>query len=159
MPANPKMYGPTISESQTYSSAQDLVTAFGGQNVQVEIDTLTVFAKKVEALLQTMEGSAAAPYNMQEQKLQGKDFASATFVEATDLTTAYGKVHAELVQLHKDFLSQITAMKDAVSRTAGGYQTNEDHTTAAQKAIATSTGVTTPAGTNVPGPRRGGSSL
>ncbi|ARF78975.1 hypothetical protein ACIG0C_28275 [Kitasatospora aureofaciens] len=144
LPANPKMYGPTISESQTYSSAQDLVTAFGGQNVKIEIDTLTVFANKVEALLQAMEGSAAAPYNMKEQKLQGTDLASATFTEATDLTTAYGKVHAELVRLHKDFLSQITAMKDAVAKSAGAYQTSDDNAAAAQKAVAQSAGVTTP---------------
>ncbi|MFD8753208.1 hypothetical protein ACFV0O_19850 [Kitasatospora sp. NPDC059577] len=146
MPSNPKMYGPTISESQTYGDANALVAAFGNQNVQVEIDTLTVFAKKVEALLLAMDGSAAAPYNLQEQKLQGKDFASATFVEATDLTTAYGKVHSQLVQLHKDFLAQITAMKDAVSKTASNYQTNEDNTTAAQNAVAKGVGATPPAG-------------
>ncbi|MFJ6622595.1 hypothetical protein ACIQOW_34060 [Kitasatospora sp. NPDC091335] len=127
---------PFVSTAQTNVSAGDLVAAFGKQDVQVEIDTLTEFTRKIEALLLVMEGSAAAPYNVQEQKLQGQHLASATFIEATDLTTAYGRVHAELVKLHKDFVSQIQAMKDAVATSASQYATNEDHTTSAQNAVA-----------------------
>ncbi|MFD8785558.1 hypothetical protein [Kitasatospora sp. NPDC059599] len=127
---------PVVSTAQTNVSAGNLVAAFGKHDVQVEIDTLVEFTKKIDALLLVMEGSAAAPYQVQEQKLEGQHLASATFVEATDLTAAYGKVHAELVKLHKDFVSQIQAMKDAVSTTAGHYTTNENHTVAAQKAVA-----------------------
>ncbi|GAA3004174.1 hypothetical protein [Kitasatospora sp. NPDC127116] len=136
---------PFVSTLQTNGSANDLVAAFGKQNVQVELDTLTTFAGKVEALLAAMEGSAAAPYKLQEQKLTGKSFASAEFAEATALTAAYEKVHAQLVQLHKDLASQIQAMQTAVSRTASIYGTNEDHTTAAQNAVAQNVGATTPA--------------
>ncbi|MFJ8626946.1 hypothetical protein ACIRD3_29485 [Kitasatospora sp. NPDC093550] len=143
LPTNPKMYGPTISESQTYGDANSLVAAFGDHDVKVELDTLTEFSKKVEALLQVMEGSAAAPYKLQEQKLTEQSFASAKFAEATALTTAYDKVHAQLVQLHKDFASQIQAMQTAVSKTAGNYAANEDHTTAAQNTVAKSAGATT----------------
>ncbi|MEV7187225.1 hypothetical protein [Kitasatospora sp. NPDC093102] len=139
---------PIVSTVQTNVSAGDLVAAFGKQNVKVEIDTLTEFTRKIEALLLVMEGSAAAPYNVQEQKLQGQHLASATFVEATDLTTAYGKVHAELVKLHKDFVSQIQAMKDAVSTTATRYSTNEDHTTSEQNAVAQNAGVATSSGSS-----------
>ncbi|MFJ9440982.1 hypothetical protein ACIRRH_03815 [Kitasatospora sp. NPDC101235] len=136
---------PIVSTVQTNVSAGDLVAAFGKQNVKVELDTLTTFAGKVEALLAAMEGSAAAPYKLQEQKLTGKSFASAEFAEATALTSAYEKVHAQLVQLHKDLASQIQAMQTAVSRTASIYGTNEDHTTAAQNAVAKNAGVTTSA--------------
>ncbi|MFE7632714.1 hypothetical protein DR950_27960 [Kitasatospora xanthocidica] len=136
---------PVVSTVQTNVSASDLVAAFGKQNVQVELDTLTTFVGKIEALLAAMEGSPAAPYKLQEQKLTGKSFASAEFAEATALTTAYGKVHAQLVQLHKDFVSQIQAMQTAVTRTASIYATNEDHTTAAQNAVAKNAGVTTSA--------------
>lgn len=127
---------PIISTVQTSVSAGDLVAAFGKQDVKVELDTLTTFAGKIEALLAAMDGSAAAPYKLQEQKLTGKSFASAEFAEATALTTAYEKVHAQLVQLHKDFVSQIEAMKNAVVKSASSYTTNEDHTTAAQNSIA-----------------------
>ncbi|MFE4516869.1 hypothetical protein ACFRMQ_22045 [Kitasatospora sp. NPDC056783] len=136
---------PVVSTVQTNVSASDLVSAFGKQDVQVELDTLKTFAGKVEALLAAMEGSPAAPYKLQEQKLTGKSFASAEFAEATALTTAYGKVHGQLVQLHKDFAAQIQAMQTAVSRTASNYATNEDHTTAAQNGVAQNAGYTTPA--------------
>ncbi|MFE4977409.1 hypothetical protein ACFRAR_35530 [Kitasatospora sp. NPDC056651] len=136
---------PVVSTIQTNGSASDLVSAFGKQDVQVELDTLKTFAGKVDALLAAMEGSPAAPYKLQEQKLTGKSFASADFAEATDLTTAYGKVHAQLVQLHKDFAAQIQAMQTAVSKTASNYATNEDHTTAAQNGVAQNAGYTTAA--------------
>ncbi|MEU3572572.1 hypothetical protein AB0E96_29730 [Kitasatospora sp. NPDC036755] len=136
---------PIVSKVQTSVSAGDLVSAFGQQNVQIELDTLRTFAGKVEALLAAMEGSEAAPYKLQEQKLTGKSFASAEFAEATALTAAYGKVHGQLVQLHKDFASQIQAMQTAVSKTASVYANNEDHTTADQNAVAKNAGVTTPA--------------
>ncbi|MFJ6383395.1 hypothetical protein ACIQI7_25740 [Kitasatospora sp. NPDC092039] len=136
---------PIVSTIQTNGSASDLVSAFGKQNVQIELDTLRTFAGKVEALLAAMEGSAAAPYKLQQQKLTSKSFASAEFAEATALTTAYEKVHGQLVQLHKDFAAQIQAMQTAVSQTASNYVTNEDHTTAAQNSVAKNAGVTTPA--------------
>ncbi|MFE6053422.1 hypothetical protein ACFQ6N_21920 [Kitasatospora sp. NPDC056446] len=127
---------PVVSTAQTNVSAGDLVAAFGKHDVKVEVDTLTAFANKVEALLLAMEGSAAAPYKLQQQKLTGQSFAGAQFVEATALTTAYEKVHAQLVQLHKDFAAQIQSMQTAVSQTANNYAANESHTTAAQNAVA-----------------------
>ncbi|WP_051709828.1 hypothetical protein [Streptomyces sp. NRRL S-350] len=144
LPPSPGTYGPFVSEAQTYGDANALVAAFGKQNVKVELDTLTEFAKKVDALLQVMEGSAAAPYKIQEQKLTAKSFASAQFAEATALTTAYEKVHAQLVQLHKDFAAQIQSMQTAVSQTANNYAANEDQTTAAQNTVAKTADTTTP---------------
>ncbi|MET8623543.1 hypothetical protein ABZW30_07265 [Kitasatospora sp. NPDC004669] len=131
---------PVVSAAQTNVSADDLVKAFGKQDVQIELDTLTNFANKVDALLQAMEGSAAAPYKLQEQKVSQGSFINASdagkFPEAVALHTAYDKVHDQLVKLHKDFAAQIEAMKAAVTDTHSKYTSNEDHTTAAQKAVA-----------------------
>ncbi|MFE5583377.1 hypothetical protein [Kitasatospora sp. NPDC056531] len=137
---------PVVSTAQTDGSAGALVAAFGKHDVKVELDTLTTFAKKVEALLQAMEGSEAAPYKLEAQKLTQQSFVSGgtTFAEATDLNSAYEKVHAQLVKLHKDFASQIQSMQTAISHTASTYTTNEDHTTAAQKAVAQSAGAASP---------------
>ncbi|MFE7527789.1 hypothetical protein ACFU7Y_19035 [Kitasatospora sp. NPDC057542] len=132
---------PIISTVQTNVSAAALVAAFGKHDVEVELGTLRNFAAQVEATLAAMEGSAAGPYKLQEQKLTGKSFASAEFAEATALTTAYEKAHTQLVKLHKDLMSQIDAMKEAVMNSAGRYSTNEEHTTAAQNAIAKGAGV------------------
>ncbi|MEV0530252.1 hypothetical protein [Kitasatospora sp. NPDC050463] len=142
-----------IRVAQTNVSASALVSAFGSQNVKIELDTLTAFAKKIEALLQAMEGSEAAPYKLQEQRLHADNFGKG-FTQSTDLTAAYGKTHDALVKLHKDFVSQIEAMKTAVAKTAGNYAGNEEHTTAAQTNIAKNAGVPHPAaGPNGPGPK------
>ncbi|MER7772471.1 hypothetical protein [Kitasatospora sp. NPDC096140] len=133
-----------VSTVQTNFSANDLVSAFGKQDVKVELQTLSNFAAKVEALLAAMEGSAAAPYKLEEQKVETAHFASAKFDEATTLTTAYGKVHAQLVKFHKDFVKQIQTMQEAIATTHGSYTTNEDHTTADQKAVASNAGYTSP---------------
>ncbi|MET8539379.1 hypothetical protein ABZW03_01790 [Kitasatospora sp. NPDC004799] len=139
---------PIVSTHQTNTSASDLVAAFGAQNVQIELQTLKTFAGKVEALLAAMEGSAAAPYKLQEQKVTQGSFVNGAdagkFPEAVALNTAYGKVHEQLVKLHKDFVSQIEAMTAAVAKTANSYASNEEQATAAQNAVAQQAGVTSP---------------
>ncbi|MFJ9845372.1 hypothetical protein ACIRYZ_34010 [Kitasatospora sp. NPDC101155] len=151
---------PVVSTAQTDGSAGALVAAFGKHDVQVELDTLTAFANKIEALLQAMEGSEAAPYKLEAQNLTQGSFVSGgsagQFLEAVTLSSTYEKVHTQLVKLHKDFALQIEAMRKAVVGTEGHYRTNEDQTTADQNAVAKSTGV---AGTNGPGSQRTGSKL
>ncbi|WP_405361108.1 hypothetical protein OG535_23285 [Kitasatospora sp. NBC_00085] len=140
---------------QTNASASELVSAFGSKNVQVELDTLTAFTKKIEALLQAMEGSAAAPYNLQEQRLQADNFGK-NFSQSTDLTTAYQRAHNELVNMHKVFVKQIEEMQKSVTKAAANYAGNEENTAAAQQAVAKNAGVATPAaGPNGPGPKVG----
>ncbi|MEU4115143.1 hypothetical protein AB0F71_11690 [Kitasatospora sp. NPDC028055] len=151
---------PVVSTVQTNVSAGDLVAAFGKHDVQVELDTLTEFARKIEALLAAMEGSEAAPYKLEAQKVSQKSFVSGSqphqFVEAVALSSTYEKVHTQLVKLHKDFTSQIKAMQSAVTSTAHNYSTNEDNATAAQNAVAQSSGQS---GTNGPGARTGAKSF
>ncbi|WP_406202430.1 hypothetical protein OH807_24145 [Kitasatospora sp. NBC_01560] len=150
-----KMFGVAdniVRAAETNTSASSLVAAFGSKNVQIELDTLTAFTKKIEALLQAMEGSAAAPYKLQEQRLHADNFGK-NFAESTDLTSAYGKVHDQLVKLHASFVSQIEAMKNGVAKTASNYAGNEEQTTAAQQTVAKNAGIVTPAaGPNGPGP-------
>ncbi|MFF4818494.1 hypothetical protein ACFY2K_28365 [Kitasatospora sp. NPDC001309] len=139
---------PVVSTVQTNVSAGDLVAAFGKHDVQVEINTLTEFAKKVEALLAAMEGSEAAPYKLEAQKLTRENFVSGqnpgAFSEAVALNSAYNKVHSQLVKLHKDFTAQIKAMQNAVVQSAGSYGTSDENAAAAQNAVAKSAGVTGP---------------
>ncbi|MBD0692127.1 hypothetical protein BG452_37420 [Streptomyces sp. CBMA123] len=142
---------------ETNGTAGDLVSAFGKHDVKIEIDTLTEFANKIEALLAAMEGSEAAPYKLAAQKVSQQNFVSGDqahqFVEAVALSSTYEKVHTQLVKLHKDFTSQIKAMQNAVTSTAQNYSTNEDNATADQNAVAQSAGST---GTSGPGSRRTG---
>ncbi|MEU6233010.1 hypothetical protein [Kitasatospora sp. NPDC047058] len=138
---------------ETNYSASALVSAFGSKNVQVELDTLSAFTKKIEALLQTMEGSAAGPTKLQEQRLQGDNFGK-NFSQSTDLTTAYQRAHNELVNMHKIFVKQLEEMQKAVTKAAANYAGNEDHTVAAQQAVAKNAGIATPAaGPDGPGPK------
>ncbi|MFD4659898.1 hypothetical protein ACFWP2_30195 [Kitasatospora sp. NPDC058444] len=135
---------PIVSTLQTNGSAGDLVAAFGKQNVEIELQTLKTFAGKVEALLAAMEGSAAAPYKLEEQKVTQGSFVNGAdagkFPEAVALNSAYGKVHDQLVKLHKDFVAQIEAMTTAVAKTASSYDSNENQAAAAQNAVASSYG-------------------
>ncbi|MFI6848805.1 hypothetical protein ACIBJD_29925 [Kitasatospora sp. NPDC050467] len=130
---------------ETGNSASALVAAFGSKDVQVELDTLTAFTKKIEALLQAMEGSAAAPYNLQEQRLHADNFGK-NFSQSTDLTTAYQRAHNELVNMHKVFVKQIEAMQKSVTTAAANYAGNEEQATAAQQAVAKNSGVGTSGG-------------
>ncbi|MEU4585788.1 hypothetical protein AB0F92_27480 [Kitasatospora aureofaciens] len=143
-------FGPLVSMGQTYGDANALVTAFGKQNVQIELQTLTAFATKVEALLAAMEGSEAAPYKLEAQRLTRENFVSGEqperFSEAVALNSAYSKVHSQLVKLHKDFTAQIQAMQKAVLESADSYGTSDANAAAAQNAVAKSTGVTKPSG-------------
>ncbi|MEU3560734.1 hypothetical protein [Kitasatospora sp. NPDC006786] len=153
-----------VSTAQTNFTASDLVSAFGQQNVKVELQTLSAFAAKIEALLAAMEGSAAAPYKLEEQKVSQGSFVNGAdagkFPEAVALNTAYGKVHGQLVKLHKDFVAQIEAMTEAVSKTATQYANNEEQTTANQNAVAKQAGVASPsAGSNGTAPKSTGLNL
>ncbi|MGA5818477.1 hypothetical protein ACPC54_11535 [Kitasatospora sp. NPDC094028] len=151
-------FAPLRSIVQTGNSASDLVSAFGKHDVEIELQTLTKFAKQVEALLAAMEGSEAAPYKLAAQKVTADSFVKPgeadKFPEAGALNTAYNKVHAQLVKLHKDFAAQIEAMKSAVTDTHSKYATNEDHTTTAQKTVAQGAGLTPPStGSSGPAPK------
>ncbi|WP_052707366.1 hypothetical protein [Streptomyces rubellomurinus] len=122
--------------------------AFGKHDVEIELQTLTKFAQQVEALLAAMDGSEAAPYKLEAQKVTADSFVNmfdtAKFPEAVALNTAYNNVHGQLVKLHKDFAAQISAMKDAVRETHSRYSTNEGQTADAQNSVAKGAGLTPP---------------
>ncbi|MFF2039999.1 hypothetical protein ACFVVX_06215 [Kitasatospora sp. NPDC058170] len=145
-----------IGAVQTDVSASALVSAFGSKNVQIELETLTAFKKKVDALLASLEGSDAAKDKIAEQRLSAGNLGTG-FAESTDLMAAYDKTHAAIAQLSKSFAEQIAKMSEAVAQTAVNYGSNEEHQTAASKAVAKNAGTYTPsAGPNGPAPSTGG---
>ncbi|MFJ8433656.1 hypothetical protein ACIQ9P_20375 [Kitasatospora sp. NPDC094019] len=143
--------GRVVGQVQVDVSATALVAAFGSKDVKIELDTLTAFKKKVDALLASLEGSEAAQHKIKEQKLYAGNLGSG-FHESADLIAAYEKTHAAIAQLSKSFAEQIDKMSRAVSQTAGSYGNNEEHQTAAVNAV----GYTPAAGSNGPAPKQGG---
>ncbi|MCX4687409.1 hypothetical protein OG401_24420 [Kitasatospora purpeofusca] len=148
--------GRVVGQVQVDVSANALVAAFGSKDVKIELDTLTNFKKKVDALLASLEGSEAAQHKIKEQKLLAGNLGSG-FHESADLIAAYEKTHAAIAQLSKSFAEQIDKMSKAVAQTAGSYGNNEEHQTAAVNAVAKGAGDYTPAaGPNGPAPKQGG---
>ncbi|CAN3982419.1 hypothetical protein WN990_02870 [Kitasatospora purpeofusca] len=148
--------GRVVGQVQVDVSANALVAAFGSKDVKIELDTLTNFKKKVDALLASLEGSEAAQHKIKEQKLLAGNLGSG-FHESADLIAAYEKTHAAIAQLSKSFAEQIDRMSKAVAQTAGSYGNNEEHQTAAVNAAAKGAGDYTPAaGPNGPAPKQGG---
>ncbi|MFB7675650.1 hypothetical protein ACFC26_30015 [Kitasatospora purpeofusca] len=148
--------GRVVGQVQVDVSANALVAAFGSKDVKIELDTLTNFKKKVDALLASLEGSEAAQHKIKEQKLHAGNLGSG-FHESADLIAAYEKTHAAIAQLSKSFADQIDKMSKAVAQTAGSYGNNEEHQTAAVKAVAKNADDYTPAaGPNGPAPKQGG---
>ncbi|MFI9329663.1 hypothetical protein ACIGZJ_19215 [Kitasatospora sp. NPDC052868] len=145
-----------ISAVQTEVSASALVSAFGSADVKIELETLTAFKKKVDALLASLEGSDAAQDKLKEQRLNAGNLGTG-FSESTDLMAAYDKTHAAIAQLSKSFADQIAKMSEAVAQTAVNYGSNEEHQTAASKTVAKNAGTYTPAaGPNGPAPSSSG---
>ncbi len=147
--------GRVVGQVQVDVSATALVAAFGSKDVKIELDTLTNFKKKVDALLASLEGSEAAQHKIKEQKLSAGNLGTG-FHESTDLMAAYDRTHAAIAQLSKSFAEQIDKMSQAVAQTAGSYGNNEEHQTAAVKAAAKNAdGPTTTAGPHGPGAKSG----
>lgn len=149
--------GRVVGQVQVDVSANALVAAFGSKDVKIELDTLTNFKKKVDALLASLEGSEAAQHKIKEQKLHAGNLGSG-FHESADLIAAYEKTHAAIAQLSKSFAEQIDKMSKAVAQTAGSYGNNEEHQTAAVNAVAKGADGG-PGGPNGPAPKQGGGGL
>ncbi|MEE1827182.1 hypothetical protein PUR61_34085 [Streptomyces sp. BE20] len=155
-PLDNSWIGRTASQVQVDVSATALVAAFGSKDVKVELDTLINFKKKVDALLASLEGSEAAQHKVKEQKLAEGNLGTG-FSESKDLMAAYDKTHAAIAQLSKAFADQIGRMSAAVAQTAGTYGSNEEHQTAAVKAVAKNADTYIPAaGPHGPAPKQGG---
>ncbi|MFE2109184.1 hypothetical protein ACFXAF_25425 [Kitasatospora sp. NPDC059463] len=147
--------GRVVGQVQVDVSATALVAAFGSKDVKIELDTLTTFKKKVDALLASLEGSEAAQHKIKEQKLTAGNLGTG-FHESTDLMAAYDRTHAAISQLSKAFAEQIDKMSQAVAQTAGSYGSNEEHQTTAVNAVAKNADTYTPAaGPNGPAAKSG----
>ncbi|WP_280726815.1 hypothetical protein [Kitasatospora sp. MAA4] len=93
--------------------------------LSVEVETLTVFKGKVDAMLQTLDGSEASQPKISQQQLTS-DHLGTGFGESTALLGAYDVVHANLVTLSQTLANQIEAMSIAIDISSKGYQHVDD---------------------------------
>lgn len=115
---------PAWYQAQAAKNAAALTNEVGGTQVQAEVETLTVFKGKVDAMLQTLDGSDAAQPKISQQSLTA-DALGTGFGESTSLLNAYNVVHANLETLSKTLADQIQAMSIAINVSANGYQNVE----------------------------------
>lgn len=112
-------------QAQAAKNAAALTNEVGGTQVQAEVETLTVFKGKVDAMLQTLDGSDAAQPKISQQALTA-DALGTGFGESTSLLNAYNVVHANLEVLSQTLAEQIQAMSITISVSANGYQNVEE---------------------------------
>ncbi|MDH6112457.1 hypothetical protein P3T36_001340 [Kitasatospora sp. MAP12-15] len=112
-------------QAQAAKNATALTNEVGGTQVQAEVETLTVFKGKVDAMLQTLDGSDAAQPKISQQALTA-DYLGTGFGESTALLNAYTVVHTNLETLSQTLAAQIQAMSIAISVSASGYKNVEE---------------------------------
>ncbi|MGW2814534.1 hypothetical protein [Streptomyces sp. NPDC001415] len=80
------------------------------------LEALTIFKKKVDAVLTGLEGSHASPTKLAAQQISRTSFSAGTaaFPEADGLFTQYHRVHERLTSLSRSLGHQIEAMGIAV---------------------------------------------
>ncbi|MFI6443380.1 hypothetical protein [Kitasatospora sp. NPDC050543] len=116
------------------AGAASLVAAYGAKTVQVELDTLIGFKKKIDGLLHDLEASPAAQAKISEQQLSDGNLGSG-FSESADLMAAYNRTHGNLDQLAKALATQIEAMGSAIAAAAANYGGTEDAQTSNIKGV------------------------
>ncbi|WP_157536337.1 hypothetical protein [Kitasatospora mediocidica] len=99
--------------------------AKNAQALSVEVETLTVFKGKVDAMLQTLDGSEASHPKISQQQLTAAHLGTG-FGESTALLGAYDIVHANLETLSQTLANQIEAMSIAIDISNKGYQNVDD---------------------------------
>lgn len=85
------------------------------------LQTLESFKKRVDDLLDDLEGSAADPKHIGQDTLKSTQLGTG-FTEATDLYGAYHRVHGKLKELSKTFADQIEAMRLLAHIADNGYR-------------------------------------
>ncbi|TQF03714.1 hypothetical protein E6W39_17595 [Kitasatospora acidiphila] len=93
-------------------------------DLKVEVETLSEFKKKVDAMLQSLDDSDASTPKISQQSLD-QDHVGA-FPDATNLLGAYDVVHQNLQTLSTTLSDQIQAMSIALNINMNGYQNVED---------------------------------
>lgn len=81
----------------------------GGASLHVALEDLRSFKTRVDGLLDELDGSAAAPKKIGQDRIAAGQIGSG-FGEAGDLMKAYSYVHGQLEQLSQTLAAQIEAM-------------------------------------------------
>ena len=92
--------------------------------VSVEIETLTTFRNRVNAMLASLDASPAAASQIGAQQLTSDDLGIG-FAEADDLLGRYQQVHQQLQTLSTALSNQINAMSITLEVSQLGYQNVE----------------------------------
>ncbi|MDH6144241.1 hypothetical protein P3T35_006280 [Kitasatospora sp. GP30] len=94
-------------------------------DLKVEVETLSEFKKKVDAMLQSLDESDAAEPKISQQSLD-QGHVGTGFPDATNLLQAYNVVHQNLQTLSTTLSDQIQAMSIALNINMVGYTNVED---------------------------------
>lgn len=92
--------------------------------LQVELETLKAFKNRVDALLDDLTGSPAAPKEIGRDRLTAAHLGTG-FGEAESLTSAYQYVHDQLDVLSQTLSDQIEAMSISIDGAHRGYENVE----------------------------------
>jgi hypothetical protein len=85
------------------------LTRTDAKQLAIHTETLQTFKDKVDGLLHTLESSGASHKHMSEQDVSADSYGEG-FGEASDLMSAYNKVHGNLKTLSQTLRDQIEAM-------------------------------------------------
>jgi hypothetical protein len=92
--------------------------------MRVEVETLTDFRNKVNALLQSLDAGHGSVKSI-SALVMGADHLGTGFDEATQLFARYTETHAKLQQLSQTLTDTIDAMSISIDVAQKGYQNVE----------------------------------
>ncbi|MFF7632468.1 hypothetical protein ACFZB9_04855 [Kitasatospora sp. NPDC008050] len=123
--AAPSYFQQGVKNANYDTARQLLVDAGGTQNLSLEMETLTEFKKRVDAMLTSLDGSDASQPKIAQQSLEQTHFGTG-FPQSGDLYGAYNIVHTNLETLSTALSNQIEAMSIAINISINGYQNVDD---------------------------------
>ncbi|MCP3756307.1 hypothetical protein [Streptomyces sp. TBY4] len=88
--------------------------------LQIEYESLTDYKKRVDGLLEKLDGSPASDKKLADGTLPQNSLGEG-FAEATRLFTAYSNVHAQLLALSKGLAEQIEGLGIAIQTAGRGF--------------------------------------
>jgi hypothetical protein len=106
-------------------AAQLRASGVSSSDLAYEMETLSDFKKKVDAMLASLDASDASEPKISQQNLD-QTHVGTGFDDATNLLNAYNVVHQNLQTLSQTLSDQIQAMSIALNINMVGYQNVED---------------------------------
>lgn len=88
--------------------------------MKAELETLTTFKNRIDAMLKDLDGSDASPKKIGQDRLQASHLGTG-FGESSQLMSTYNHVHDRLETLSQLLADQIEAMSISVTGARDGY--------------------------------------